>query len=135
MSSNFRVFEAKLILSDCFNSSPQGGHHFFWGNMLDSSVSPNCRDWGVIVYSRVTSDSFYYCMPNLYWTQKGMVSIFLCYRVISLILFWNSKVIDGNAVGKFALWVAVVQKNPILKKSDVPQPQNITSSFTRLENF
>ena len=70
VSSNFRAFEDKLFFSICFHSSPQGSHQFLWGNKK-FAISPNCGDWSGVVCSRITFDSFYYCIPYLDRAQKS----------------------------------------------------------------
>ena len=84
--------------------------------MLSSSISPNYRDWGVIVRFSVTSDSVYYCMPNLDGAHEGMIGVFLSYSVIPFIFLFEFEG-DGNT---FTLRVAVLQKNPVLEEPDVP---------------
>ena len=118
MGADFGDLEPKFVFSDCFGCGPQCGYHFLGGNVLDSSISPHCRDWSVVVGSGVASYSLHYFIPDFYGTHEGVIRAYLGYGVVPLIFCLE---LEGNcrAIQKFALCVAVFKEGAIFEESDV----------------
>ena len=77
--------------------------------------------------------SFYYFIPDFHGAHEGVICALLSYGVVPFIFLLE---LEGNcyAVRKFALGIAVVQKDAVLEESVVSQLQNICPPFLSLRH-
>ena len=83
--------------------------------MLKSSISPNCRDWSIIICSRITSNSFDNYKQDSFRVEKREVCIQLRHSIISFVLPLEFKG-GGNTISKLIQRIAVAQEYSIFEQ-------------------
>ncbi len=102
--------------------------------MVDAVVFPDGGDWGVVVGTRVGSDSANKGGSCSDWAQRHVARCHMGCCVILLILFLHFEG-DVDAVGIFEGGIVVVNKPSFFEKSKVLEEKDFGLSFVLLLDF